>query len=119
MGKRKFQACLKDDSGILIQEFSTPRNMLGAEMLLQVVRKHDGNLKAVMEATGNHWMRLHDLLEENGVETILANPVKTRLIAEARIRTDRLDARILADLLRGNLVAESYTPSLKEEIGAA
>lgn len=114
MGKRNFQACLKDDSGILVEELSAPRSMIGAEKLLEALRNHDGNVKAVMEATGNHWICLHDMLEEDGVETILANPVKTRLIAEARIRTDRLDARVLADLLRGSLVAESYTPSLKE-----
>jgi transposase len=58
----------------------------------QYLKRHNGNVKVVMEATGNHWM-LHDMLEENGVEMILANPVKTRLIAEARIRTDRLVQR--------------------------
>jgi transposase len=41
----------------------------------------------------------------------LANPVKTRAIAEARIKTDKVDASTLADLLRANLVAESYIPS--------
>jgi transposase len=40
----------------------------------------------------------------------LANPVRTRAIAEARIKTDSVDASTLADLLRANLVAESYIP---------
>ena len=35
---------------------------------------------------------------------VLANPFKTRIIAEAEIKTDKVDARILADLLRGKLV---------------
>ena len=35
---------------------------------------------------------------------MLANPFKTRIIAEAQIKTDKVDARILADLLRGKLV---------------
>ena len=35
---------------------------------------------------------------------VLANPFKTRIIAEAQIKTDKVDARILADLLRGKLV---------------
>ena len=38
------------------------------------------------------------------------NPRKTRLIAEAKIRTERLDARILADLLRADLLSASYIP---------
>ena len=35
---------------------------------------------------------------------MLANPFKTRIIAEAQIKTDKVDARILADLLRGKLI---------------
>ena len=61
---------------------------------MQVLEKHYANGKAVVETAGNHWIRLHDMLEENGAETILANPVKTRLIADARVRTDSLDARV-------------------------
>jgi hypothetical protein len=37
---------------------------------------------------------------------VLANPFKTRIIAEAQIKTDKVDARILADLLRGRLVSQ-------------
>ena len=46
------------------------------------------------------WIRIHDTLEDNGINTVLANPYKTRIIAEAKIKSDKLDARILADLLR-------------------
>ena len=45
-------------------------------------------------------MRIHDTLEENGIDTVLANPYKTKIIAEAKIKSDKLDARILSDLLR-------------------
>jgi transposase len=41
----------------------------------------------------------------------LANPVKTRAIAEAKIKTDKLDSKTLAHLLRGDLIAECYVPS--------
>ncbi len=34
---------------------------------------------------------------------VLAHPLKTRLIADAQIKTDRLDAFALGTLLRGNL----------------
>jgi transposase len=39
---------------------------------------------------------------------VLANPFKTRIIAEAQIKTDKVDARILADLLRGRLVSSVH-----------
>jgi transposase len=57
------------------------------------------------------WIRIHDTLEENGIDTILANPYKTKIIAEAKIKSDKLDAKILADLLRADLVYESYVPA--------
>lgn len=112
VGKRGFQACLKDERGTVLQELRLENNLSGACQLVDALG--GASARAVIEATGNHWVKLHDHLEEHGVDCLLANPVKTRLIAEARIKTDRLDARILADLLRGNLVAESYAPSKKE-----
>jgi len=114
VGKRGFQACIKDDGGgRVLEELSLPNDSLGAQRLLDAVRGK-GGARAVVEAAGNHWVRLYEALEASGVGTLLANPVKTRLTAEARVKTGGLDARILADLLRGNLVAESYVPSRKE-----
>jgi transposase len=37
--------------------------------------------------------------------------LKTRSIAEAKIKTDKLDAKTLAHLLRGDNIAECYVPS--------
>ena len=68
--------------------------------------------KVVMEACWN-WGWLYDLLgqiDEVG-EVMLAHPYKTRLIAEAQIKTDRIDAQALAKLLRGDLIAQSHAPS--------
>ena len=66
----------------------------------------------VMEACWN-WGWLYDELQETaGVDSVvLAHPFKTRLIADAQIKTDRLDARALATLLRGNLLATVHAPS--------
>ena len=47
-------------------------------------------------------------------EVVLAHPLKTRLIADAQIKTDRLDAFALGTLLRGNLV-----PAATALLGAA
>jgi len=62
--------------------------------------------RVVMEACWN-WGWLYDLLNETeGVaEVVLAHPYKTRLIADAQIKTDGLDTEALATLLRGNLTA--------------
>jgi transposase len=50
---------------------------------------------ATIEATRN-WYWLFELLEEEGLEVKLAHPLKVRLIAEARIKTDAIDAHVLA-----------------------
>jgi hypothetical protein len=41
---------------------------------------------------------------------VLAHPLKTRLIADAQIKTDKIDAAALATLLRGNRVAPAHVP---------
>ena len=66
----------------------------------------------VLEACWN-WGRIYDVLSEieQVEEVVLAHPLKTRLIAEAQIKTDSLDALALATLLRGNLIARAHVPS--------
>ena len=62
----------------------------------------------MIESTGNLWLRIYEALEGYCVEVKLANPYKTKAIASARIKTDKLSARILAHLLRAVLIAECY-----------
>ena len=63
--------------------------------------------RIAIEACGfDAW--LCDRIESYGHEVHLAHPLKTRAIAEAKIKTDILDARTLAKLMHGDLLAESY-----------
>jgi hypothetical protein len=65
----------------------------------------------VVEACWN-WGWLYDEPGEIGrvEDVVLAHPFKTHLIADAQIKTDKLDARALATLLRGNLLATVHAP---------
>jgi len=63
--------------------------------------------KAVLESCRN-WCVMHDWLEDIVDETILANPFKVKAIAEAKIKTDKIDANILADLLRADLIPSCH-----------
>jgi transposase len=71
-----------------------------------------GDSKAVIEACWS-WGKIHDLLEElpQVVEVVLAHPLKTRLIASAQIKTDKIDSNALATLLRGNFIARAHIPT--------
>jgi transposase len=67
--------------------------------------------RAVLEA-GRNWDVIYDLLESIGLQPVLANPLKTRAIAESKIKTDTIDATTLADLLRADLIPEVHVPSV-------
>lgn len=68
-----------------------------------------------MEATGSY-RYVYEILDQS-MEVTLVNPSQTRVFAEAKGKTDSIDAKMLAHLLRADLVAESYVPP--EEIRQA
>lgn len=67
-------------------------------------------VKAVVEAGRSSYVMV-DLLEELGVDVKIANPKEVKAIAKAKIKTDKRDSRILADLLRADLIPEVYQRS--------
>jgi transposase len=86
-----------------------------AEQIRAAFRGLGGRGEAVVEAMGT-WPWLVDLLEEEGIPTTLAHPRKVRAIAEARLKNDRVDAGILAHLLRTGLIPAAYAapPAVRE-----
>lgn len=68
--------------------------------------------QVVIEACGT-WTHIYDALMERGIQAKLAHPLKTKAIASARIKTDRIDANILAHLLRANLIPEAWVPPVE------
>jgi len=103
------QFAVMDDSGNIVAEDRFPNTDEGIRSFIARLERFDA--KVVIESTGNLWMKLYDAIEARGLETVLSNPYKTRLIADARIKTDKLDARILAHLLRADLIPRCYVPS--------
>jgi transposase len=67
--------------------------------------------RVVLEA-GWNWGSMYDWLEgiENVVEVQLAHPYGVRAIAAAQVKTDRIDARMLGQLLRVGLIPQAYIP---------
>lgn len=68
------------------------------------------NAHAVLEASRN-WTVMYDWLDEICDDVILAHPLKVKAIAEAKIKTDKIDATILSHLLRADLVPTAHAPS--------
>jgi transposase len=71
-----------------------------------------GNAHAVMEASRN-WTVMFDWLDELCDEVKLAHPLKVKAIADAKIKTDKIDATTLAHLLRADLIPTAHAPSLR------
>ena len=108
--KRYAVLCAMDAQGRKLKEARIEGN--SPSLYAQFFKSLDGPSKAVLEACWN-WGLTHDLLEDldEVEEIVLAHPLKTRLIADAQIKTDRLDAFGLGNLLRGNLVARAHIPA--------
>jgi transposase len=103
--KKYTEVAIIDESGVIekqerienepgqIEEFSSRLN----------------NAKMVMESSST-WYWLYEILSRKH-RVVLSNPAKTKAIASAKLKTDKVDALMLANLLRGGYIAESYVPS--------
>jgi len=112
--KKMCQAAVLDDDGELLDQIrflNEKKNI--KEFALKLTTFRD-DVKAVVESTGNLWIQIYDILEEFGFKVFLSNPGKTRLIAEAKNKTDKVDAKTLARLLRADMLFTCYVPG--EEI---
>src|SRR5881392_2595625 len=67
-----------------------------------------GDDEVALEATGNS-DAIANLLPPLG-RVVVSNPSKTRAIAEAKVKTDKVDARILAQLLAADFLPPVWLP---------
>ena len=95
-----------DEEGIVVKEGRVGNTK---KALKRFLGDSEEPKSAVLEA-GRNWTVMHDWLEEEVDKVKLAHPKKIKAIAEAKIKTDKIDARILAHLLRADLVPEAYVP---------
>jgi transposase len=65
--------------------------------------------QVVIESTTNAW-HVYDLLAPLVERVVVANPIKVKQIANARVKTDVRDTFILARLLAANLVPDVWVP---------
>jgi len=102
--KRSCWVTVLDADGHLLQS-----RELGTEKweLLEFFGKVAKPAALAVEATFN-WYYFLNVIEPLGLELHLVHPWKTRAIASARIKHDKLDSRVLAELLRTGFLAEAW-----------
>ncbi len=104
--KRYGVATVMDKRGRIVRE---ERFMNTAPGIHAFVKRLPKGSRMALEATGN-WYYFYEQVEGVGVTVQLAHPLKTRAIAEAKIKTDKVDATMLAHLLRSDLLPAAYIP---------
>jgi transposase len=83
------------------------------EPLMRFARKQLKKTDRVaLEATTNTWPVV-DLIKPHVRQLVVGNPLKTKAIAEANIKTDKIDAEVLAQLLRCGYLPEVWQPDAK------
>lgn len=93
-----------NDNGKLVAEqklTTTPAN------LSRFFGQFDGKIQAVVECT-SYWYWVSDWCREHEVPLTLAHAKMLKAISYAKVKTDSVDARTLAELLRVDLIPEAH-----------
>src|SRR5690348_13804390 len=101
--KRSQVAVVAEDGTVQLNK----NTVNGTETLLRLI----GDLPAgtpVASGAAFGWGWLAALLEDYGFEAHLVHPLRCQAIASARLKNDKVDAAILAQLLRADLLPEAW-----------
>ena len=90
----------------------------GSEPMLRLIGDLPPGTPVAFEAAFG-WGWLAGLLEDYGFEAHLVHPLRCKAIASARLKNDKVDAAILAQLLRADLLPEAWiAPALVRQLRA-
>jgi len=104
---KKTQGTVMDKEGIVLKADRFETTKEGVSKFLESVPK--GSIVA-LEALGFCWPWI-DFIEELGYVPKLASPSKLKVIADTRIKTDKIDSETIAQLARMGWLPESYVPT--------
>lgn len=106
--KNFIQAVAMDKDGNILKEQMFKPDLDGIKGFVKEFTD-GGKTKAAIEASCT-WWHVYELLDSQGIETILVNARRTKVIAQSKIKTDKLDARGIANCLRTGFIATAYIP---------
>jgi transposase len=107
---RRAAWCALGQGGGVVGEGAVPADEDGLARLVLLLGVE---VKAVVEMmSGAIWVR--DTLTAAGWQVQVAHARKVRDVAPLACKTDKVDARVLAELCRRDLVPELWVPSLKD-----
>jgi len=104
--KNEIQAAILDDQGTITLRHRFPATN---QAIQAFARKHLAQAKVALEATTNTWAIVR-ILTPLCLQVIVSNPLRTSAIAQAKIKTDKVDSLVLAQLLRSDFLPTVWQP---------
>jgi transposase len=110
LSRKRLDVCVLDEDGqtVTATAVSPDREALGG-LALRVAGEFGAPVRAAVESM-NGARFVHDTLELAGWQVDLADAVKVKGLAPLACKTDRIDARVLAELCRRDLVPAVWLP---------
>jgi transposase len=99
------QIAVEDEDGVLLREERLEND---PDMIEKFSDSLPPDTSMVLESSSS-WYWMYSILSKRH-NVILSNPIKTKAIASAKVKTDRVDALTLVNLLRGGYIPECYVP---------
>ena len=108
--KNYLQIAVLNENGKVLDNSRVDNDLSKIAKFFDRLDRNRKSTKIVMESSGL-WYNIYEYLTKRHFDVRLSNQTKTRAIASAKIKTDKLDAINLADLMRGGYIAECYIPN--------
>src|SRR5437588_1804171 len=109
LSRKRLDFHLLDREGATVEVGACPPDADGLDGLSERLARHGGPIRAAIESM-NGARFVHDQLEQAGWDVAIADAVKVKGLAPLACKTDRIDAWVLAELARRDLVPAIWLP---------
>ena len=119
LSRQRLDVHVLDEDGATVEVTAVRPDADALRTLAAHVLRHGQEVSAAVESmTGARFV--HDQLELQGWDVAIGDAVKVKGLAPLAAKTDKIDARVLAELARRDLVPEIWlpTPDVRARAGA-
>ena len=109
LSRQKLDVHVLDEDGRTVEAIAVRPDVDALRTLASIVARHGQSIEAAIESM-NGARFVHDTLERAGWDVEIADAVKVKGLAPLAAKTDKIDARVLAELARRDLVPAIWLP---------
>src|SRR6266702_93002 len=109
LSRKRLDFHLLDAEGATVDVGASPPDADGLDRLTERLERHGAPIRAAIESM-NGARFVHDRLELHGWQVEIADAQKVKGLAPLACKTDRIDAWVLAELARRDLVPAIWLP---------